>query len=152
MATWIAEKIAGSLLGADVLAPDQEGTEIDWEGVEFKKPRKTIVATMARLQLELTLDATNRRLDKKLDEKICAELVKKAKNLAEEQNYGVKLSEDCAITVTGLSDGDLEAELSGSGTDFEAMCDEFWERSKKVQEGHKKKPDLSSIEGGFEKA
>ena len=149
IATWIAEKIAGALLGPDVLSPDHEGTDIDWGDAEFKKPRQTIVATLARIQLELTLDATNRRLETKLNPESCAELVQKAKTLAQEQNHGAKLSEDCAITITGLTGGDLEAEVSGAGPEFDALCDELWERSKKVQEGLTKKPDLSQIEDGL---
>jgi len=151
LATWIAEKIAGALLGADVLSPDREGTEIDWDDAEFKKPRKTIVATLARIQLELTFDATNRRLETKLDPQSCSELIQKAKSLAQEQNHGAKLSEDCSMTITGLTGGDLEAEVSGSGPEFEALCDELWERSKKVQEGLTKKPDLSLGKDGLEK-
>ncbi len=152
VATWIAERIANFLLGGDVLAPDRDGAEIDWDGVEFQKPRRTIVAVMPRIQLELALGATNRRLKTKLDEEACQEIVKRAKTLSEEENYGAKLGENCAMTVTGLLEGDLEAEVSGSGEEFETLCDELWGRSKEVREGQTKKPELSRGEIGLERA
>lgn len=151
VATWIAEKIVNSLLGGDVLAPDRAGTEIDWEGVKFEKPRKTIVAVMPRIQLELALGATNRQLKEELDEGGCQELIARAKTLAQEENYAAKLSESCSMTLTGLSGGDLEAEVSGSGADFEMLCDELWGRSKKVSEGAVKKPTLSREESALRK-
>ena len=149
-ATWIAERLANFLLGGDILAPEREGTEIDWDGVEFQKPRRTITAVMPRIQLELALGAANRRLKEPLLNEGCQELITRAKSLVMEENYGAKLSENCAMTVTGLSGGDLEAEVSGSGEDFEVLCDELWGRSKNVQEGTKK-PELSQGEAGLGK-
>ena len=146
LATWIAEGIANFLLGGDVLAPDQDGTEIDWEGVEFQKPRRTIVAVMPRIQLELALGATNRRLEEDLDEEACASLIRHAKSLGEEENHAAKLCENCSMTVTGRSGGDLEAEVSGAGAEFDALCDELWGRSKEVREGVREGADERRLE------
>ncbi len=149
LATWIAEGIANFLLGKDVLAPDHEGTEIDWDGVEFQKPRRTIVAVMPRMQLELALTATQRRVENALDEESCREFIKRAKLLKEEQSYAAKLSEDCSMTLTGRNDGDLEAEVNGAGAEFDALCDELWGRSKEVREGAGKTPSLSAGKNGL---
>ena len=127
MATWFAEKVADALLGGDVLDPRRDGAEIDWGDMKIEKPRRTIVAVLPRIQLELALGATNRRLD--------------------EENFAAKLSESCSMTITGMSGSKLEAEISGSGTSFEVLCDEMWNRSSEVREGGTKKPGLSTSPG-----
>lgn len=146
-ATWIAEKLADVLLGGDVLDPKRDGAEIDWEGVTIEKPRRTIVAVLARIQLELALGATNRRLEKALDAEGCAALIARAKKLGEEENFAAKLSESCSMTITGLPGSTLEAEISGSGVSFEVLCDELWNRSSEVREAGTKKPRLSASPG-----
>ena len=133
-ATWFAEKIADLMLGGDVLDPRRDGTDIDWEGIKVEKPRQTIVATLARIQLELALGAANRRLKEEMDPKGCAELVAKAKALEEDENFALKLTDSCSITITALPDSKLEASVSGSGVAFEVLCDELWNRSSAIKE------------------
>ncbi|YCM42900.1 hypothetical protein V2O64_16450 [Verrucomicrobiaceae bacterium 227] len=146
-ATWIAEKVADVLLGGDVLDPRRDGAEIDWDGVKIEKPRQTVVAVLARIQLELALGAANRRLEEALDPEGCGMLIAKAKELGEEENIAAKLSESCSMTITGMKDSRLEAEISGSGVSFEVLCDEMWNRSSEVREGSTKKPGLSTSPG-----
>ena len=147
MATWFAEKVADALLGGDVLDPRRDGAEIDWGDMKIEKPRRTIVAVLPRIQLELALGATNRRLDEELEAGGCAALIAKAKELGDEENFAAKLSESCSMTITGMSGSKLEAEISGSGTSFEVLCDEMWNRSSEVREGGTKKPGLSTSPG-----
>lgn len=144
-ATWIAGKLADLLLGGDVLDPKRDGAEIDWEGVTIEKPRRTIVAVLARIQLELALGATNRRLEEELDAGGCEALIARAKELDEDENFAAKLSESCSMTITGLPGSKLEAEISGSGVSFEVLCDEMWNRSNEVREAGTKKPGLTAI-------
>lgn len=145
-ATWIAEKVADVLLGTDVLDPRRDGTEIDWDGVEVTKPRRTVVAVMARMQLELALGAANRRLEGELDEEECRGLVARAKELAPGESQAAKLHEDCSV-ILEISGNDLELQVSGSGQNFEVLCDELWNRSKEVREAGAKKPGLVAEAG-----
>ena len=146
-AVWIAEKVADLLLGGDVLDPRRDGAEIDWDGVKIEKPRRTIVAILPRIQLELALGAASRRLEEDLEAGGCAELIAKAKELGEEENFAAKLSGTCSMTITGMSGSRLEAEISGSGVSFEVLCDEMWNRSSEVREGGTKKPGLVESPG-----
>ena len=147
-ATWIAEKVADLLLGGDVLDPRRDGTEIDWDGMTVEKPRRTILAVLPRIQLELALGATNRRLEEALESEGCETLVAKAKELGEEENFATKLSESCSMTITGLAGSKLEAAVSGSGVAFEVLCDELWNRSSSVKvKAGTKIPGLSESPG-----
>lgn len=147
MATWIAEKLADLLLGGDVLDPRRDGAEIDWEGVKIEKPRRTIVAVLPRIQLELALGATSRSLEEALDEEGCAALIARAKELGEDENFAAKLAESCSMSITGMAGSKLEAEISGSGTSFDLLCDEMWNRSSEVREAGTKKPGPSTSPG-----
>lgn len=131
---WVAEKIADVMLGGDILDPRRDGTEIDWEGMKAEKPRRTVVATLPRIQLELALGAANRRLKEELDPEKCQELISKAKQLAENDEFAAELGESCAMTVKGLPGSKLEAQISGTGVAFEVLCDEMWGRSSGVRE------------------
>lgn len=146
-AVWIAEKVADVLLGGDVLDPRRDGAEIDWGDMKIEKPRRTIVAVLPRIQLELALGATNRRLDEELDTEGCTALIAKAKELGEDENFASKLSESCSMTITGMPGSRLEAEISGSGVSFEVLCDEMWNRSSEVREAGTKKTALSESPG-----
>ena len=141
VAEWIAEKVADFLLGGDVLDPRRDGTEIDWEGVEVTKVRRSIVAVMARMNLELALLAANRRVEGAFEEEQCRDLVVRAKELVERDAHSARLSDDCSVVVK-YAEGDLVVQVSGSGPEFEVLCDELWNRSKEVREQDTKKPGL----------
>lgn len=145
-ATWIAEKVADVLIGGDVLDPRRDGTEIDWDGVEVTRPRRTVVAVMARMNLELALGAANRRLDGALEEEACRELLARVKELEAGDSQAAKLCEGCSVIVE-LVEGNLEIQISGAGQEFEVFCDEVWNRSKEVREEGTKKPGLADEPG-----
>ena len=146
-AVWIAEKVADILLGGDVLDPRRDGAESYGGDMKIEKPRRTILAVLPRIQLELALGATNRRLDEELEAEGCAALIAKAKELGEEENFAAKLSESCSMTITAMSGSKLEAGISGSGVSFEVLCDEMWNRSSEVREAGTKKPGHSTSPG-----
>ena len=131
-ATWVAEKIADVLLGGDVLAPEREGTEIDWEGMDIQKPRKSVTAGIPRIQLELAIGAANRRLDEEMDEDGCRALIKRAPEIELEQTMAVKLGESCSLTIEGREGKLLWLELVGSGTMYDVLWDEILGRASEV--------------------
>ena len=131
-ATWVAEKIADVLLGGDVLAPEREGTEIDWEGMEIEKPRKSVSAGIPRIQLELAMGAANRRLEEEMDADGCRALIKRAPEIEAEEMLAVKLGESCSLTIEGRDEKLLWLELVGSGTMYEIFWDEILGRVSEV--------------------
>ena len=131
-ATWVAEKIADVLLGGDVLAPDREGTEIDWEGMKIEKPRKSVTAGIPRIQLELAIGAANRRLDEEMDADGCRAMIKQAPEIELEKTFAVKLGDGCSLTIEGRDERLLWLELNGSGAMFDVLWDEILGRASEV--------------------
>lgn len=131
-ATWVAEKIADVLLGGDVLAPEREGTEIDWEGMEITKPRKSVTAGIPRIQLELAIGAANRRLEEEMDSDGCRALIKRAPEIETEMTMAVKLGDSCSLTIEGRDEKYLWLELVGSGTMYDVFWDEILGRASEV--------------------
>jgi len=128
-ATWMAEKIADVLLGGDVLAPEREGTDIDWEGMEITMPRKSVTAGIPRIQLELAIGATNRRLEEEMDADGCRALIKRTPKIEEQEMMTVKLGESCALTIEGRDEKLLWLELVGGGAMYEVFWDEILGRA-----------------------
>ena len=120
-ATWVAEKIADVLLGGDVLAPDREGTEIDWDDVTIEKPRRSVTAGIPRIQLELAIGAANRRLDGQMDEEACRAMTKRAPEIGVEETFAVKMGDGCSLTIEGRDERLLWLELNGSGVMFDVF-------------------------------
>lgn len=148
-ATWVAEKIADVLLGGDVLAPEREGTEIDWQGMEIEKPRKLVTAGIPRIQLELAIGAANRRLEEKMDADGCRALVKRAPEIEPGEMMVVKLGESCSLTIEGRDGKLLWLELVGSGTMNEFFWDEILGRASEVGRPDEREKRPHSGEGGL---
>ncbi|HBE98366.1 MAG TPA: hypothetical protein DDW68_14460 [Verrucomicrobiales bacterium] len=148
-ATWVAEKIADVLLGGDVLAPEREGTQIDWQVMEIEKPRKSLTAGIPRIQLELAIGAANRRLEEKMDAEGCRALIKRAPEIETGEMMAVKLGESCSLTIEGRDGKLLWLELVGSGTMNDFFWDEILGRASEVGRPDEIEKRPHSGEGGL---
>jgi len=131
LATTLAEKMADFLLGGDVLDPRRDCSEVDWTVLE-NAMAQTVTAVLPRIQLELALQAADRRTEDGLDRNELTRLIEKAPSLSADETMVSEPGEGCRIEIKGTSGAVLELEMHGKGALFQTLRHEIWDRSKKI--------------------
>ena len=150
LATTLAEKMADFLLGGDVLDPRRDCSEVDWTVLE-NTMAQTVTAIIPRIQLELALQAADRKTGGGLDRNEMTRLIAKAPALSPDEAMVSEPGEECRIEVKGTSGADLELEMSGKGALFQTLRHEIWDRSKKINTETTNEKARTHEEAGLEK-